>query len=177
MPLLRHYDNPGEARFVTFSTIERRKLLVHARVAEQVCRAIDESRRESGFLLWAYVLMPEHVHLVIRPMPGTKLGPIVGRLKWKSAMAIRRLHETRRAPEKVEFVGLRRKDGRFAFWQRRCFDRNCRNPQEVLQKIRYCHRNPVVRGLVDGAEDYRWSSYGWYMGKRDVPLIMDPMEL
>ena len=177
MPLLRHHDNPGEIRFVTFSTFERRKLLSTDLLCEHICQAISETRRKSGFSLWAYVLMPEHVHLVILPASGTKLGQIIGTLKWESAMAIHRDPVARSGLIKIGQHEISRTNGKFAFWQRRCFDRNCRDADEVTQKIRYCHRNPVQRGLVRKPEDYKWSSYGWYEGRRDVPLLIDPVEL
>ncbi|MCB2231146.1 hypothetical protein KQH82_10565 [bacterium] len=71
-----------------------------------------------------------------------------------------------------------RKDGRerWAFWQPRCYEQKCRTPQTVLEKIRYCHLNPVKRGLVKEPGAWRWSSYNWYEGRSDVPIAMDEFE-
>jgi putative transposase len=77
-----------------------------------------------------------------------------------------------------EFKGvvLYRNDGRRGLWQRRCYDHNCRTPEVVRQKIEYCHRNPVRRGLVDHPSEWRWSSYNWYHGEGQILLNIDGIE-
>ena len=50
------------------------------------------------------------------------------------------------------------------------------SPEIVLEKINYCHNNPVKRGLAREPGDWRWSSYHWYIGKRDVPIEIDEFE-
>ena len=107
--------------------------------------------------------MPEHVHLVIHPPDGTQIGRVIGEIKSLSA---REWFRTVKAPRNIRNV----------FWQRRCYDRNCRTRESVREKIEYCHRNPVRRGLVENLEDWIWSSYNWYEGKADVPLKMDISE-
>lgn len=63
------------------------------------------------------------------------------------------------------------------FWERRCYDHNCRSVETTKEKINYCHNNPVRRGLVTEPGEYVWSSYNWYQGKRDVPLEIDEVLL
>jgi putative transposase len=127
-------------------------------------------RDEYGIRLYGFVVMPEHVHLVLHPPDSIKLGLLVGRLKSKSASRII-------AQQLVDLPGdcVRRKDGqqRQAFWQTRCYDHNCRTPETVIEKIRYCHNNPVKRGLVLEPGQWPWSSYNWYAGHSDGPLAMD----
>jgi putative transposase len=64
-------------------------------------------------------------------------------------------------------------EGRLVFWQIRCYDHNCRTPEIVREKIEYCHKNPVVRGLVSDPAEWSCSSYNWYAGCENVPLSMD----
>jgi len=66
---------------------------------------------------------------------------------------------------------------KYQIFERRCYDHNCRTVEIVKEKILYCHKNPVTRGLVTSPEDWEWSSYRWYQGERDVPLAMDEVEL
>jgi putative transposase len=47
-------------------------------------------------------------------------------------------------------------------WQKRYYDRNVRDHREFLEKLRYIHRNPVKRGLVQRPEDWPWSSFRHY---------------
>ena len=61
------------------------------------------------------------------------------------------------------------------FWDKRCYDHNCRSPQTVVEKIRYCHNNPVTRGLVSDPAEWKWSSYNAQLGRPDVPLTVQPV--
>ena len=173
MPLLRHYDHLNTARFITFSCYRRHKLLVAPPVIELFLETLQMIRSRRGLRVFGYVVMPEHVHLVVHPPESLKLGPVIGELKSKSASAIisRGL---------VELPGDCRvsKNGhaRWAFWQPRCYDHNCRTPETVLEKINYCHNNPVKRGLVPSPGDWAWSSYNWYEGQSDVPLEIDEFD-
>ncbi len=92
--------------------------------------------------------MPNHVHLVLIPSIGSKIGPIIGEIKrilarqihqWLKSFGselLPRLHVTRRGALK------------FALWQKRCFDHNCRLEEVVWTKVKYRHDNPVNWGLV-----------------------------
>lgn len=156
---LRHYDHDGRARFLTFCTHERRPIVSNARFRDIVVDCILESRSEFGFRLLAFVVMPEHVHLVIVPREDAEAGRIVGEIKSRSA---RRIHELLRgSPLEIQLMVDRNGVRRFALWQRRCFDHNCRTPEKVCEKVRYCIWNPVARGLVGRPEDWPWSSAGW----------------
>jgi len=165
MTRLRHYDNLGTARFVTFSCYRRMPALGDPIACEIVIQQIDSARRKHGFKLWGYVLMPEHVHLVIYPPDDMKLGLVIGEIKSKSARAFFAATRSSNTNEKR------------VFWQRRCYDHNCRTPETMIEKIKYCHKNPVVRGLVSSPSEWEWSSFNWYNGRRDVPLEMDECEV
>jgi len=63
------------------------------------------------------------------------------------------------------------------FWQKRFYDHNCRTAKTVIEKIKYCHKNPVVRNLVTSSDQWRWSSYRWYNVMDGVELEIDSVEL
>ena len=173
VPKLRHYDNLNTARFVTFSCYRRLQLLVHSQVIRTFLETVSTTRNEHRFRLLGYVIMPEHVHLVLHPSDGTKLGPLIGMIKSKAAAQII-------AEGIMELPGSCRihRNGveRRVFWQPRCYDHNCRSEATVIEKINYCHNNPVSRGLVAEPAGWKWSSNNWYMGERDVPLAIDDLE-
>lgn len=173
MPKLRHIDHLNTARFVTFCCYRRHRLLVDARVCDILIDCLGRIREQYGIKIYGYVLMPEHVHFVLLPPDTVKLGPVVGQFKSKTASAIIFRHLLNLPPD-----CMIRKDGRErrVFWQPRCYDHNCRTPETVLEKIRYCHLNPVKRGLVKEPGEWRCSSYNWYAGRRDVPMAMDEFE-
>jgi len=164
MPKLRHYDNLGTARFVTFCCYRTEKYLSDERAIELVVKHMDQARQKHRFKLLGYVIMPEHVHLVLLPKEDMKLGPLIGEIKSLVAR---------------EYFALASADDsrRHVFWQKRCYDHNCRTPESVKEKIVYCHNNPVRRGLVAEPGEYRWSSHNWYIGGEDVPLLMDDHDL
>ena len=165
MPKLRHYDNTGTARFVTFNCFHNETTLNNDRARDILIKYINYARNKHRFLLLGYVIMPEHLHLVLLPTDGMPLGRVVGEIKSLTAREWFRSN----APQ---LKGMQH-----AFWQKRCYDHNCRTPESVRGKIEYCHRNPVLRGLVRESKDWNWSSYNWYQGVRDVPLEMDKYEI
>ncbi|MCD6249504.1 MAG: transposase [candidate division Zixibacteria bacterium] len=165
MPKLRHYDNEGTARFVTFGCYRNIPGLTHDLAKRLFLEELDRTREKHGFRLLAYVVMPEHVHLVLHPPDGMPLGLVVREMKSCSA---RRYF----ARERNGRTGEKR-----VFWQKRCYDHNCRTPETTIEKIRYCHNNPVQRGLVSEPGDWIWSSYNCYHGVEDVPLMVDKYEM
>ncbi len=167
MPRLRHYDNLGTARFITFSCYRKHPYLLDEGCVLSLLEQMKTIRTEYAVRILGYVIMPDHVHLVLDPPAAVNLGVLIGQMKARIAYAIiPTLHDR-----------LHRPDGHPAIWQRRCYDHNCRSTTVVTEKIIYCHNNPVRRGLVNNPEDWPWSSYRWYKGDRRVPLDIDGIEL
>ena len=109
--------------------------------------------------------MPEHVHLVIYPRPSTKVGYLIATMK------------ARMSRKYFKSKNINVQGALNVFWQKRCYDHNCRTVEKVQEKIRYCHNNPVKRGLVESPGEWKWSSYAWYRGERAVPIAIDEFEL
>jgi len=165
MTMLRHYDNEGTARFVTFGCYRNLPFHNDDKAKRIFLEELDRTRSKHGFELLAYVIMPEHVHLVLHPPDGMPLGLVVREMKSCSAKRYFALEGP---------VGP---DTRRVFWQKRCYDHNCRTPETTLEKIRYCHNNPVRRSLVSEPGEWVWSSYNCYCGADDVPLHVDRIEI
>jgi REP element-mobilizing transposase RayT len=105
-----------------------------------VLRILGTCRAKLGFKIFAYVVMADHVHLLIEPESSTLTG-VMREFKSKSGLA---LNEHRRTRGPV--------------WQARFFDFVCRRVRDFWQKTEYIHDNPVKAGLVGRAEDGVWSS-------------------
>ena len=146
------------------------------RTRRWLIKALESARQSRPFDLWAYVIMPKHVHLLIYPrMAGMKVGAVVGKIKEEVARkAIRYLRD--QAPQWLPRITVHEGDRvRRRFWQPGGgFDRNVVEPSTAHQMVEYIHANPVRRGLVECAEDWEWSSARWYAGLRPVPIEMDP---
>jgi len=126
---------------------------------------LNQARQKHDFKIYGYVIMPEHVHLVIYPPENMKLGLVIREIK--SKMAREYFFE-----KEMGFP-----NSKPVFWMKRCYDHNCRTNETVIEKINYCHKNPVIRGLVKSPGEWIWSSYNYYKGETEVPLIMDEVEL
>ncbi len=170
---LKHSDHDGRARFITFCTHKRIPVLTNTSFRKVIVKCLEKVRESYELRLLGYVIMPEHVHLVVVPPKELKLGPVIGELKHISAKRIHELLHAKNGDLIKRLIVTRNGRQQFALWQRRCFDHNCRSDESVWVKIEYCHNNPVTRELVARAEDWPWSSCGWYKGKRCVVLKMD----
>ena len=121
---------------------------------------LDGARTEFQFYLWAYVLMPNHVHLLIYPYRdahdiSTILQAVKGRTS-KRYGALLREKRPKRYERYLVRIGAKRK---FRFWQAgRGFDRNLWNPEAIHPAINYIEANPVRANLVGAPEDWIWSS-------------------
>jgi putative transposase len=175
---VRGYNEPGHAHEFTFSCFRRLPLLNRDRTRRWFLEALDSARRRRNLALWAYVVMPEHVHVIVYPRDATfQVGLIRTALKepvQRKALAFLR----RPAPAFLERLRDEQPKGQVhrRFWQRGGgYDRNVTDPETLRTMIEYIHNNPVRRGLVSCAADWPWSSARFYEGAGDVPLAMDPL--
>jgi len=104
---------------------------------------LEQTRARHQARVYAYVLMPEHIHLLINEPPLILVAQFLKALKQITSRKLR---------------GDRRQ-----FWQDRYFDANTYGETARSEVIRYIHRNPVKRGLVASPEQYRWSSFNHYI--------------
>ena len=104
-------------------------------------------RRKHGFLLTAWVFLPDHWHAITYPPHPLSISQVFKAVKVSSTIAVNvRLGE------------------RGELWQARFFDRALRTVREYHDKVEYIHLNPVRRGLVRTAEEWKWSSVHEYAG-------------
>ena len=173
---LKRLDEPGDARFLTFSCFSRRPFLSRDRSRLWFLEALERARRTHGFHLWAYVIMPEHVHLLV--WPGDEplcMADALYTLKKSvsnQALAYVRQH----APGFLERMADRQPNGRVShrFWQRGGgYDENLFSAAKVWAKIDYIHENPVRRGLCDSPSEWPWSSARAYETGDANPLRID----
>ncbi|MFQ5805189.1 MAG: transposase [Phycisphaerae bacterium] len=172
----RRRNVPGDAHYLTFSCLKRRPFLTSERACGWFIESLKDAREKHEFDVWAYVLMPEHVHLLIWPTrPAYSISDILGDVKQPVTRATLKFVR-KHAPEFLARMRDARPNGKSShrFWQRGGgYDRNLNTPRSITEKINYIHENPVRRGLVAVPTDYRWSSAAFYAGKTDVDLVPD----
>jgi putative transposase len=174
--LRRSIDLPGHAHELTFCTYQGYKLLSKDRTRVWFIDALQRARRMHEFQIWAYVIMPEHVHLLILPeRDDYKIGRILKSVKLSVAKrAVLFLEKT--DPVWLERLTVRCPNGDVErhFWQPGGgYDRNIISAKALRSAIHYIHANPVRRGLCAQVDEWNWSSAKWWSGLEDVPLAMD----
>ncbi len=168
------WDTAGQAHALTFSCFRNRPFLTLERTCDWLAEAIDSARRRHGFDLWAYVFMPEHVHLVVYPK---REGYLISRilLAIKQPVSRRAIHYLKsHQPQGLELMATGQRARPYHFWQKGGgYDRNITRVETLIQTVKYIHRNPVRRGLVELPEQWRYSSAAQWEGQGVGPLVID----
>ena len=173
------YDVEGDAHHLTFSCFRCLPLLSKERSCRWMCDAMQLGRQYDLYDLWAYVIMPEHVHIVLLPHSGIRIAHILTTLKQSvSKRALNWLKQY--ACDFIVQLEDLQPNGKRAhrFWQRGGgYDRNLRTVADIYEKIECIHNNPVRRGLVTSAVEWPWSSCrAWETGE-DMPIAIDHQSL
>ena len=152
--------------FITNSCYQRRPLLGTARARDYFLSVFEQTRQRYRFVVVGYVVMPEHVHLLITEPEIGSPSTVMQVLKQRTAKALLPKRK-RRDPHRRKLFG---EETRRAFWQARFYDFNVWSTKKRVEKLRYMHRNPVKRGLVESPEQWRWSSYRHYLLAETGPV-------
>jgi putative transposase len=137
---LVRYQQCGGFHFVTFSCYRRLPYLGSAVSRNLFEQSLEVMRVRYEFRVIGYVLMPEHIHMLVSEPGKALLSKAIQALKLSVSV------QSRERP----------------FWQARYYDFNVRSEEKPEEKLSYMHRNPVERGLVRRPEDWPWSSYRHY---------------
>jgi putative transposase len=139
---LKRYQQDGHIHFVTFSCYHRKRLFTLESSRRIFETALDRVQRTYGLRVYGYVVMPDHVHLLLSEPSRQTLADALKSLKQGVA---------RRLIGQAEH-----------FWQKRYYDFNVLTAAKLGEKLRYLHRNPVKAGLCEHPEDWESSSFRHY---------------
>lgn len=172
---IRHYNYPGHAHFLTFSCYKNYPLLNRDRTRCWFIEAMKNVKTKYKYKLLAYVIMPEHVHLIVLPlMPDYNISDFLKALKQSVSRKAKFFLQENDIDWLKKLTINTGKKQVFRFWQSGPgYDRNIYCETEFLEKINYIHNNPVNRGLVDVPIYWKWSSAMWYEGKQDCIIKID----
>ncbi|MHB8756201.1 MAG: REP-associated tyrosine transposase [Candidatus Acidiferrales bacterium] len=149
----RRNDDPG-TYFATSRTWQSRRLFVNAELCKMFLGSLMAYREQGHYALHAFVLMPEHFHVLITPAEDVTLERAVQFIKGGSAHRIRQ--ERKLA---------------FPVWQRGFTVHRIRDVGDYETHVQYIEENPVERGLVSSAKEYAWSSAWGGIVLEDVPQL------
>ncbi len=138
--------------------------------------ALDEARRSSGVSIFAYVIMPDHMHLIT---DGTKSVSDTNR--YFNGITARRVidhlkeNNHSQSLEKLKVASKKPREHSYSLWDHHPNAFSINNEKTMMQKVNYIHQNPVRAGLVEQPEDYRYSSARIWNGRPrpDEPLMVD----
>ena len=159
---LKRFYGSGDLHFTTCSCYHRRPLLGSASRRDLFLRVLEEVRQRYSFVVVAYVVMPEHFHLLISEPDSVNQSLVLQAIKLGFARRV------------INRDGLTLdSENRAHIWQRRFYDFNVWGKEKRVEKIRYIHRNPVRRGLVERPEDWAWSSFRAYAFNEVGPVVVN----
>ncbi len=140
---LKRFQRTRHLHFVTFTCHRRVPLLNTPEAAHTFEETLERVRRWYSFCVSGYVVMPDHVHLLMSEPARSQLSTVIQMLKQIVARKLGGATDDR-------------------FWEKRYYDFNVWSESKRIEKLRYMHRNPVKCGLVEKPQDFPWSSFRHY---------------
>jgi len=171
---LRRYYGAGHLHFITTSCYQRRPWLGSQSNRDLFLQVLEQVRRRYGFVVVGYVVMPEHVHLLLSEAEGANPSVVMQVVKQVFARRLLRRLRARPNPQPGSLWNTAVEEGRV--WQGRFYDFEVWSERKRIEKLRYIHRNPVKRGLVLAPEQWRWSSFRNYAYGEPGPVLVNEQQ-
>ncbi len=170
----KHKNIPGHAHELTFSCYKNQPLLEGNRTKNYLVQAISFAAKKHKIHIWAYVIMPSHVHILIFPCEQNySISKILKTIK-QSVSRKEILYLKKNAPEHLEKIYTGQKSAKYRFWQDGGgYDKNVTSKDAILNMINYIHNNPVRNGIVKNPEQWEWSSYKDWNNLEDGLIEID----
>ena len=166
-------DNP--CLFITAVAKNRLPVFRTEVIKSITVKAIDEARTSCGFLLFAYVIIPDHFHVVTdSPRKPSTVFQFIKGIVSRRVLGYLKDMKYEESLRKLEHDNWKR-NHRYSLWQHDSEVFSIMSESTFMQKVNYIHQNPVRAGLVERMEDYRWSSLRFWekCPKEDEPLRVD----
>lgn len=174
---LPRFNERSYAYFVTTKTFQNRRVFTREYCCRILLENIEFYRNKLGFKINGYVIMPDHLHLIVwwdvDEQKDLTISKVMHRIKGRSAkhlsdyfypgrQGLHALPYSRgiQAPT-THKNGIPTTHG-IKIWQPSFYDFNIYTEEKLLEKLNYIHYNPVRAGLVDDPSSYPYSSYRAY---------------
>jgi len=145
---LKRFHESGQTHFITFCCFRRRQHFVSDSACKCFAASLERVRRSYRVRVLGYVIMPEHVHLLVSEPGRATLAAMI------QAVSRRLIGDAEH------------------FWQKRYYDFNVRTYDQFIEKLRYIHRNPVKR-VCAHPEDWECSSFRHYATGSEGPVEIE----
>jgi len=168
---------PNTFHFVTTVTYNRVPVFKSPNACEIFTNVLREMREHERFKLVGYVVMPDHVHLIINPQNAS----VIDSVRTLKSLTARRvldwlaINNHHASLAKLELAQTQKRQHAHAVWQKDYSAIDLWSPRFINQKLDYIHLNPVRAGLCQHPAKWRWSSYRAYLPHEagDVPMEVD----
>jgi len=194
---LHRFHHSRQSHFLTFSCYHRQPKFNSPEVRDLFLECLESMRHRFAMRIYGYVIMPEHVHLLVSEPDQETVADAMHFLKLSFAKRLKSMvqklsvqkstvpnstvpnstvPQVRGRPVAANLGptdGHRTETSSTPFWQKRYYDRNVRDEHELIVKLRYLHRNPVTRGLVKTPADWKWSSFRHYARREKGPVEIE----
>lgn len=179
MPSSKYFiRNPEEVYFLTSTVVDWLDVFTRPVYKEIITDSLRFCQESKGLIVYGWVLMTNHLHLLVQAEEGKKLGDIMRDFKRFTANriidAIMQEGESRKEwlLHKFEWnAKYKSSHEKYQFWQAGNQAKECNSFEFIEQKLNYIHQNPVRAAIVDNPEDYLYSSARNYVGKQGLIKI------
>ena len=154
----KRYYGARQLHFINCSCYHRQPWLARPERRDLFLQVLEQVRQRYGFVVVGYVVMPEHIHLLIGEPEKGDPSRVMQAVKQGFSRQVLKASRQRRVGGQQELFGV----GAEHVWQKRFYDFNVWSEKKRIEKLRYMHRNPVQRGLVAEPEQWAWSSFRSY---------------
>ncbi len=179
MSLKHKFNNPDGIYFVTFSVVDWVDVFSRDVYREILTDSFNWCIKNKGLVIFAWVIMTNHTHLVVRRNGTYKLEEIFRDLKkFTSVRIIDEIRKSSVESRKKWMLKIFREKGQentqnhsYQFWQHGNHPIECDSASIIDQKIDYLHNNPVKAGFVEEPYHWKYSSAGDYSGSEGYVKI------
>jgi REP element-mobilizing transposase RayT len=170
------FHKPYGLYFVTFATVNWVDVFTRRDYKDIVVESLRFCQKEKGLLLFAWVIMSNHVHLIAQAAEGTGLQDIIRDLKkYTSKQIIKAIEDHPGESRREWMLRIFREAGEsnsnnkeYQFWQQHNKPIELATNEMIQRYVNYLHENPVKEGYVELAEDYVYCSAPAIAGKPGV---------
>jgi putative transposase len=163
---LHRYYGAQHLHFITCSCYRRQPILGTAERRDRFLKILEEARCKYRIVVHGYVFMPEHFHLLITEPEVGDPSVVMKVIKERFSKQVHASEHAQKAHSFAQNANEWRThagQGNERIWQKGSYDFNLWSAQKQTEKIKYMHRNPVKRGLVERPEQWPWSSFRAYL--------------
>jgi len=157
------FNNPSAAYFISFATVYWIEIFTRQIYFNAIVESINYSRKNKGMELYAYCIMPSHIHFIFRSAKGDPAGLMRDFKSFTSKNIISLIKNNSKESRKDWLLWMferagKKKGNKYQFWQHHNHPIELWSSKVIKQKIDYIHRNPVETGFVTESEDWKYSS-------------------